>query len=155
FGSVQKFGSDWFPMSTAQKSENHKPAPPALPGWRRMTGHARKTRANPRNPGKGLRAATAGGPDRRVRDDRFLELRLPRKRRGLCERLRRVKARGWRAAQQALGRFKGETCQVDAAERIVPAACAERLKDIAGTVKNEFDEDLTAALEKRNAEAKG
>src|SRR5206468_7159910 len=39
------------------------------------------------------------------------------KRRGLCERLRRVKARGWRAAQQALGRFKGETCQVDAAER--------------------------------------
>src|SRR2546429_9749798 len=104
-------------MSTAQKSENHKPAPPALPGWRRMAGHARKTRSNPRNPGKGLRAATAGGPDRRVRDDRFLELRLPRKRRGLCERLRRVKARGWRAAQQALGRFKGETCQVDAAER--------------------------------------
>jgi len=38
---------------------------------------------------------------------------------------------------------------------IVPAACAERLKDIAGTVKNEFDEDLTAALEKRIAEAKG
>src|SRR5207237_799191 len=35
---------------------------------------------------------------------------------------------------------------------IVPAACAERLKDIAGTVKNEFDEDLTAALEKRIAE---
>src|SRR6266480_2985874 len=37
---------------------------------------------------------------------------------------------------------------------IVPAACAERLKDIAGTVKNEFDEDLTAALEKRIAEAR-
>ena len=36
---------------------------------------------------------------------------------------------------------------------IVPAVCAERLKDIAGRAKNEFDEDLTAALEKRIAEA--
>ena len=38
---------------------------------------------------------------------------------------------------------------------IVPAVCAERLKDIAGRVKNEFDEDLTAALEKRLAEGQG
>ena len=38
---------------------------------------------------------------------------------------------------------------------IVPAACAERLKDIAGRVKNEFDDGLTAALEKRIAEAQG
>jgi endonuclease III len=38
---------------------------------------------------------------------------------------------------------------------IVSAVCAERLKDIARTVKNEFDEDLTAALAKRIAEAKG
>ncbi len=38
---------------------------------------------------------------------------------------------------------------------IVPVVCAERLKDIAGRVKNEWHEDLRAALEKRIEEAKG
>ena len=38
---------------------------------------------------------------------------------------------------------------------IVPVVCAERLKDIAGRVKNEWDGDLLAALQKRIAEAKG
>ena len=38
---------------------------------------------------------------------------------------------------------------------IVPAVCAERLKDIAGRVKNELDGNLAAALEKRIKEAEG
>ena len=37
---------------------------------------------------------------------------------------------------------------------IVPAVCAERLKEIASKVKNEFGGDLTAALQKRMREAK-
>jgi endonuclease III len=38
---------------------------------------------------------------------------------------------------------------------IMPAVCAARLKDIAGRVKNEFDGDLTAVLQKRIEEAEG
>jgi endonuclease III len=38
---------------------------------------------------------------------------------------------------------------------ILPAVCAARLKDIAGRVKNELHGDLTAALQKRIAEAQG
>lgn len=38
---------------------------------------------------------------------------------------------------------------------MVPAACAARLKDIAGRVRNELDGDLTAALEKRIEDAQG
>ena len=38
---------------------------------------------------------------------------------------------------------------------IMPAVCAERLKEIARKVKNELDGDLTAALQKRMHQAKG
>lgn len=41
------------------------------------------------------------------------------------------------------------------ASAIVPAVCAQRLRDIAGRVKTEFDGDLTAALEQRLEEAQG
>src|SRR5215469_4807642 len=48
---------------------------------------------------------------------------------------------------------KAKLAKLMRASAIVPAVCAQRLKDIAGRVKTEFDGDLTAALEQRLGEA--
>jgi len=51
--------------------------------------------------------------------------------------------------KQLLAAAKAKLAKVMRPSVILPAVCAARLKDIAGRVKNEFDGDLTAALEKR------
>src|SRR5215472_16691971 len=50
---------------------------------------------------------------------------------------------------------KAKLTKLMRASAIVPAVCAQRLRDIAGRVKTEFDGDLTAALEQRLEEARG
>lgn len=51
--------------------------------------------------------------------------------------------------KQLLAAAKAKLAKLMRPSVILPAVCAARLKDIAGRVKNEFDGDLTAALEKR------